>query len=828
MDYLSHFARAFGLCVACCLVSIEGHAAPLPASYLVDNSRSSMDVDVQKTAVSSIDSTDAVVGLQTDEMGKNWLSRRQNVNVALGLHRWQGNTAKVHRVNIGLWNNVQQLSGFQLGVFSAGVRQNMRGVNLALGASVVQQDAVGMTVAGVMNAVGGEMKGVQWSAFSKVAGRVKGVQAAGFSNLSLQPLQGLQLSGVSNISQGGSNGVQMAVLANVASGAMSGLQLGAYNYTDTLRGAQVGLINVSYQHVGGVQVGLFNVKHDSLGAQWGLVNINPATQIDLLLFAGNTSKFNSALRFRNRHTYTTIGIGTHYMGLDDKFSGALFYRRGAYLSLGHRWMLGADLGFQHIETFSRAVSLKPSRLFSLQAHVNLDCQITPRVGAFASVGYGHTRYYSPNSIYKNEWMGQIGVSLAYRRNQAMHSTERHWLANTLQDTLSEQRMALPEHKRPWLAAAEAAGINVLVFSHNRFISNADYAHISLNSIRRNLRTLPVWDNDPFKTNLFMHPYHGSLYFNAARSNGLSFWESVPYALGGSLMWEYFGENEPPALNDLFATSLGGTCLGEVSNRISRILLNDRSRGLARVLREVGAFIANPIQVFNRALRGDMWRVRSQHYLYHDVNRIPLDFRLSLGNRYLADNGAFFRGEHNPYINLLFEYGDIFNDRENKPFDYFSADLTIGLSGNQPRVSRVHLLGRLWTAPVMTGKRVKTEWGVFQHFNFYDSAPVKDRTEITPYRISEAVGIGPGIVYRLENKGSLSVLEQHLYTSLILLGGSQSDYYSAIAPRDYNMGGGYSFKSRTALVFPRLVRFVLQKTSIISLRSKGMKREICRV
>ena len=220
-------------------------------------------------------------------------------------------------------------------------------------------------------------------------------------------------------------------------------------------------------------------------------------------------------------------------------------------------------------------------------------------------------------------------------------------------------------------------------------------------------------------------------------------------------------------------------------------------------------LLTPLQGFNRALRGDMWRVRSQHYLYHDVNRIPLDFRLSLGNRYLADNGAFFRGEHNPYINLLFEYGDVFNDRENKPFDYFSADLTIGLSGNQPRVSRVHLLGRLWTAPVMTGKRVKTEWGVFQHFNFYDSAPVKDGTEITPYRISEAVGIGPGIVYRLENKGSLSVLEQHLYTSLILLGGSQSDYYSAIAPRDYNMGGGYSFKSRTTLVFPRLVRFVLQ-------------------
>ena len=58
---------------------------------------------------------------------------------------------------------------------------------------------------------------------------------------------------------------------------------------------------------------------------------------------------------------------------------------------------------------------------------------------------------------------------------------------------------------------------------------------------------------------------------------------------------------------------------------------------------------------------------------------------------------------------------------------------------------------------------------------------------------------------LKNNGNLSRLEQHVYSSLILLGGTKSDYYNQVAPRDYNMGMGYSIKVRTILDFPRLVR-----------------------
>ena len=86
-----------------------------------------------------------------------------------------------------------------------------------------------------------------------------------------------------------------------------------------------------------------------------------------------------------------------------------------------------------------------------------------------------------------------------------------------------------------------------VWAFDRYVMNEDFAKISIGSIRRNIKHGFVWDNDQFSTNLFAHPYHGNLYFNAARSNGLTFWESAPYAFAGSLMWEIAAEVEPPSM-----------------------------------------------------------------------------------------------------------------------------------------------------------------------------------------------------------------------------------------------------------------------------------------
>ena len=71
-------------------------------------------------------------------------------------------------------------------------------------------------------------------------------------------------------------------------------------------------------------------------------------------------------------------------------------------------------------------------------------------------------------------------------------------------------------KKPLLAAGEVLATNTFVWAFNKTILNADYAQLSWQSIKTNLTSKPVWDGDKFSTNLFAHPYHGSLYFTAAR------------------------------------------------------------------------------------------------------------------------------------------------------------------------------------------------------------------------------------------------------------------------------------------------------------------------
>jgi hypothetical protein len=55
---------------------------------------------------------------------------------------------------------------------------------------------------------------------------------------------------------------------------------------------------------------------------------------------------------------------------------------------------------------------------------------------------------------------------------------------------------------------------------------AGFAQTSLESVKTNLNSPWVWDNDVFLVNHPGHPYQGGLYHAAARSNAFSFYESV--------------------------------------------------------------------------------------------------------------------------------------------------------------------------------------------------------------------------------------------------------------------------------------------------------------
>ena len=667
--------------------------------------------------------------------------------------------------------------------------------NLCIAASVAQNFPVGI--------LSGQdsVKRVQFGVISSVAVNVgKGLQYGMFSNVSGGEFGGLQLAGINNITRGINKGLQLSTLLNVSSGKMNGWQLGAINYADSLDGAQIGLFNITRKRRKGWQVGIVNLSYDSIGHKIGLVNINPTTTIDYMVYGGSSTKTNIAARFRNKSTYNIIGVGTHFMGLDSKFSGAIFYRLGQYKQLTDKLSLSGDIGYYHVETFSQNNNEKPERLYSLQARINADYQFSRKFGAFASVGWGLTRYYDRNETYRNRPLFELG--LTYR---ALRDQDSSW-----KGTWEEQRKSFY-----WQAFAEVTAINVGVQLFDRWALNSDFAQTTLNSLKHNFTDGMVWDNDFFVTNMFAHPYHGNLYFNAARTNGLSFWESAPYSLLGSAMWEFLGETEPPAINDIIATTCGGIALGEMTHRLSRTILDDRDMGWSRFWREAAAAIVNPMQGIHRIVSGDAWRVKNKHYRYHNFHETPVDVSFTLGWRYLADDGALFRGVHAPYLNFYLLYGTaVDGERHTKPYDFFDLDATFSIGGGQKVVNNISIVGRLWSTPIIDkpakskdGQDMAAEFGIYQHFNYYDSNPIEDGSELVPYRISEAAGFGPGFILSMPQTGALSKMEQRIFVSGILLGGTKSDYFNVIE-RDYNMGSGFSIKAKTQLDFGRVGRMVL--------------------
>jgi len=163
--------------------------------------------------------------------------------------------------------------------------------------------------------------------------------------------------------------------------------------------------------------------------------------------------------------------------------------------------------------------------------------------------------------------------------------------------------------RPNVLAAVFEGflINASVNRFNAWVRGDSTAKVTSASWRTNLRRGWAWDTDNFVVNMLGHPYHGSTYFAAARTNGLSYWAGAPLTFLHSTIWEYFGETTQPSINDLVNTGLGGIALGEMFHRVAATIRNNESGGGARLLRELVAIPFDPVGSVNRLVSGEWGR-----------------------------------------------------------------------------------------------------------------------------------------------------------------------------------------------------------------------------
>ena len=111
-------------------------------------------------------------------------------------------------------------------------------------------------------------------------------------------------------------------------------------------------------------------------------------------------------------------------------------------------------------------------------------------------------------------------------------------------------------KSHWVPAYESVGFEFLLNQYDRHFLDASVYGTNFSSFRHNLGSGWVIDTDPFETNQFLHPYQGSIFHGFARSAGLSFWQSMAYAFGGSLIWKEAGEtikSRPRSLGQSWAS-----------------------------------------------------------------------------------------------------------------------------------------------------------------------------------------------------------------------------------------------------------------------------------
>ena len=126
------------------------------------------------------------------------------------------------------------------------------------------------------------------------------------------------------------------------------------------------------------------------------------------------------------------------------------------------------------------------------------------------------------------------------------------LYNKYGDLLNDDPQFNPKYPW-WLPSVRILGANLVNWAAARYIYKFDWAVVTPADWRNNFQKGPEWDVDGFGMNFIGHPHTGNYYFNIARSNGYSYWESLPFVVQGSLTWEYLGENTRPSWSDLINT-----------------------------------------------------------------------------------------------------------------------------------------------------------------------------------------------------------------------------------------------------------------------------------
>lgn len=336
--------------------------------------------------------------------------------------------------------------------------------------------------------------------------------------------------------------------------------------------------------------------------------------------------------------------------------------------------------------------------------------------------------------------------------------------------------------RSLYTAGGIVATNLAMASWNRYVRDADYARIDGETIWNNLAHEWVWDDDNFQVNQIGHPLQGAMYYSVARANGFGYFGGLLWTSAGSIHWEYFMETEPPAMNDLVTTRMGGAMLGEMTWRLAEDLSGESKGKPAGWARRSAAFLVNPVYGMDRWINGMPRRT-----VVPEKRSRLMGMRIvtgkSFGKGLIRTQGDLPASAPEAAVpiastSLRLAHGDPYESKA--PFEHFT--LSLGLSVLSNPVSNVGVRAQLWRLPEMESENSRHSLHLSQNFDYIDGGL---------YRLS-ASSFGAEWLGEAE-LGSNWTLRSRAQPIFILLGAASTDYYVNVE-RDYNFGMGPGWKT----------------------------------
>jgi hypothetical protein len=297
------------------------------------------------------------------------------------------------------------LKGVQLAGLMAAAGERGEGIQLAGLASVSGEKFTGLQAAGLFSVAGDQLEGIQLSGLFSVAGdTASGIQVSGLFSVTGETLDGFQASGLFNVAGENLKGVQIAGLFNVAGETSTALQLSALmNVTGELcRGVQIGLFNVA-PRLEGLQIGLVNVASTLDGVPVGLVNVTRQEdrRVRLATWLGSVSLVNAGVKIWAKRFYSILYGGVANMTQEAMSCLAYGFQYGYGVPLrqegsgaGRDLRLDVDAGYVYLDnsTLFRHYAGNPDR-HVLSIRGALAAEMSPGFSVFAGTGLRYTILY---------------------------------------------------------------------------------------------------------------------------------------------------------------------------------------------------------------------------------------------------------------------------------------------------------------------------------------------------------------------------------------------------------------------------------------------------